>query len=186
MEMILALDLNEPSHQKLYAKLCRDRIILHLAITSPEFQTRFALFTCWVSEQTRLGQEIEALADTIKILEKRFSAIHTALMYPPALVLTRDDVEYQPFDSLEHFLITYTGRLTYHMYNHPNDGFFLAQGIDNKVDFEIMAHHFYWIRKLEPNNPDTDVDWISWDYQRYQNSIHLFTYPEKPHSLGAP
>jgi hypothetical protein len=123
----------------------------------------FALFKCCLPDDYEKSEGVNHVSDELVEL------LHSAEDYPPALALTREDLESEESRSEIEFSKTLVERLTFYLQEQIHSPFFIAEAKKTKIGYK-HAGGYYWIVGCK----DTSVLWVSRDYYVYQDPLGDF------------
>jgi hypothetical protein len=116
----------------------------------------FALFRCDLPDDYEKSEGITDVSDELVEL------LHSAEDYPPALALTRKDLESDESRSAIEFSKKLVGRLTFYLQEQAHSPFFMAKAKKTELGYRY-AGGYYWIVGYK----DRSVLWVSRDYIVY-------------------
>jgi hypothetical protein len=129
-------------------------------LAGPDSDPAWGIFICGAEVQSTplvaaLPAEIE------KILE-------SGRRYPPALALARDEVSEFPggAERRAEFVAHYAERVAHHLNNQAAVPYTLAEAVVDEPGYLLRGRHYWVLRYL---HGDDAVQWVSDDYQVYQN-----------------
>ncbi len=123
----------------------------------------FALFKCSLPENYEKSEGVNQVSDALAEL------LRSAEDYPPALALTREDLEADKSRSELEFSGKLTERLTFYLQEQIHSPFFLAKARRTEFGYKY-ADGYYWIVGYK----DKSVLWVSRDYIVYRAPLDDF------------
>ena len=123
----------------------------------------FALFRCDLPDGYEKSKGITEVSDALVDL------LHSAEDYPPALALTREDLESDESRPAIEFSKRLAGRLTFYLQEPAHSPFFLAKAKKTEPGYKY-AGGYYWI----VGSKDESVLWVSRDYIVYDAPLDDF------------
>jgi hypothetical protein len=116
--------------------------------------------------------------NAIPVKEDLRELIESALRYPPALAIARDDVERKagPAWGAERLAAAYATALRRVMRSQPMAPFVLAEAVVEEIGY-ASAGNFYWVLRYIPplhRGEVGTVNWVSGDYFIYTNRASDF------------
>ena len=135
---------------------------------TPEI-SNWSIFECDLPEDFEFSDSVEPVPEEIELL------LFSARGYPPAIALTRDDVEEFCLErtniSKEEFSDLFKRILKQHLELQRFNQYFLAEAAVDEEDY-LVKEAFYWVVGYDQEN--NEVQWVSDDYYLYQNPISDF------------
>jgi hypothetical protein len=123
----------------------------------------FALFRCNLPDDYEKPKGITEVSDELVDL------LHSAEDYPPALALTREDLESDESRSAIKFSKKLAERLTFYLQEQAHSPFFMAKARRTELGYK-HAGGYYWIVGYK----DESVLWVSRDYIVYDAPLDDF------------
>jgi hypothetical protein len=123
----------------------------------------FALFRCHLPDGYEKFKGITEVSDELVDL------LHSAEDYPPALALTREDLETDESRSTTEFSKKLVERLTFYLQEQIRSPFFMARARRTQSGYKY-AGGYYWIVGYK----DKSVLWVSRDYTVYHDPLDDF------------
>ncbi len=134
-----------------------------LMLAEPGRASKFALFRCDLPEDYEKSKGISEVSDELVEL------LHSAEDYPPALALTRKDLESDESASHIEFSKKLVDRLTFYLQEQAHSPFFLAKAKKTELGYK-HAGGYYWIVGYK----DKSLLWVSRDYIVYRAPLDDF------------
>jgi hypothetical protein len=123
----------------------------------------FALFRCDLPDDYEKSKGITDVSDELVEL------LHSAEDYPPALALTRKDLESDESRSAMEFSRKLAERLAFYLQEQAHSPFFMAKAKKTELGYK-HAGGYYWIVGYK----DKLVLWVSRDYMVYRAPLDDF------------
>ena len=135
----------------------------------------FALFKCDLPDDHRKSKSVRQVSDEL------FELLHSAEDYPPALALTRHDLERDESRSAIEFSKRLAERLTFYLQEQAHSPFFLAKAKKTELGYK-HAGGYYWIVGYKGKS----ILWVSRDYIVYPAPLDDFEVDAREVELRFP
>ena len=141
--------------------------VSYLMLAEPRQPADYALFECELPDSLTVSKHIQPVPEHLTLL------LDSAKQYPPALALTREEVEQQSYADRQAFAETLAERLQWYLGKQKESRFFLAQ-VRQSADGYKLAGAYDWIVDYQLEATGREIAWVSLDYFVYYDAVKDF------------